>query len=363
MKKIGVYIHIPFCKSKCPYCDFYSLSCGQKEKSLFIASLKQEIGYYENVSADTLYIGGGTPSVLTGDEIYDIVTAAKEQFAFSGGEITLEANPSSLNAEFAEKAAAAGVNRFSLGVQSAIDGERKILGRKCSADEISKKIQMLKDVGIGNISLDVMLGVPHQSLSSLKETLDFCIESGVPHVSAYILKIEENTFFWKNRSRFPFPDEDSVADMYEFTCDHLAKNGLKQYEISNFARPGFESLHNLKYWNCEEYLGFGPAAHSFFKKRRFFHERDLAGYFADPLKTVDDGCGGDFEEYAMLKLRLAKGLREDEVQNDFGFPIPDKMRRNANSFADKALVISDETGIRITPKGFLVSNYIISHLF
>lgn len=362
MKTKGIYIHIPFCKSKCPYCDFYSLKCSEEEKADFLDALKKEICSYENFSADTIYIGGGTPSVLTGDEIFDIVATAKKQFGFQHGEITLEANPSSLTCEFVQKAAEAGVNRFSLGVQSAIDEERKILGRKSSADDISKKTDLLKSSGIENFSLDVMLGIPRQSLASLKETLDFCISSGAKHISAYILKIEDGTYFGKHRDKYVFPDEDLTADMYEFTCEYLKGNGFSQYEISNFAKEGYESRHNLKYWNCEEYIGFGPSAHSFLNGKRFFHENSLENYINDPLAITDDGSGGDFEEYAMLKLRLSKGLSENEVKNDFGFSIPQAVRKNAEKFTDNCLVISDKNGIRLTSKGFLISNYIISHL-
>lgn len=362
MKKTGIYIHIPFCKSKCPYCDFYSLRCDDSEKSRFIQSLKKEICSAKSVCADTIYIGGGTPSVLTGEELSDIVDCAKKQFSFTDGEITVEANPSSLTSDFAEKSVKAGVNRFSLGVQSVIETERKILGRRSSAGDIGDKINLLKEFGANNISLDVMLGVPNQTISSLEQTLEYCVGRDIQHISAYILKIEDGTYFDKQRSKYDFPNEELTSQMYEFTCDFLKENGFVQYEISNFSKPGFESRHNLKYWNCEEYLGFGPSAHSFFNSKRFFHENYLERYINDPFSTVEDGDGGGFEEYAMLKLRLTKGLDEKEVFSDFGFSIPHSMRQNAEMFIKDGFVVSDENGIRLTSKGFLVSNYIISHI-
>ena len=318
------------------------MRCDEAKKNSFLESLDCEIRSVKNVCADTIYVGGGTPSVLSGDDISDVITLAKNQFCFSDGEITVEANPSSLTFDFADKAARAGVNRFSLGVQSAIESERKILGRKSSAEEIKEKIFLLKSLGINNISLDVMLGVPGQTLSSLKETLEFCIKADVKHVSAYILKIEEGTFFFRSRDKLSFPDEDMTSQMYEFTCDHLRQNGFCQYEISNFAKEGFESKHNLKYWNCEEYLGFGPSAHSFFEGKRFYHENSLEKYTENPFDHTDDGEGGSFEEYAMLKLRLSKGLLEDEVQRDYGFSIPESLRKNAETFLKNNYVVSDK---------------------
>lgn len=362
MKKIGIYIHVPFCKSKCPYCDFYSLNCSNDFKQKYIDALKNEISSYNDISADTIYIGGGTPSVLSGDEIFDIIIKAKNQFGFTEGEVTVEANPSSLTDDFAQKAVKAGVNRFSLGVQSAVESERKMLGRKSSPNEILGKIKMLKTIGIKNISLDVMLGVPSQTLETVKSTLDFCINAEVQHISAYILKIENGTFFDNHKEKYDFPDEELTSQMYEFSSEYLRKNGFSHYEISNFSLEGFESRHNLKYWNCEEYIGFGPSAHSFLNGKRFFHQRDLSAYISAPLQYISDGGGGDFEEFAMLKLRLKSGLLESDVQKNYHKPIPDYVRKNAEPLVKNGLVFSDELGIYLTEKGFLVSNYVIGHL-
>ena len=360
--KTGIYIHIPFCKSKCPYCDFYSLNQNDNLQKEYTEKLISEIKSKRNVFADTIYIGGGTPSVLDGNDIARIVETAKNQFSFNEGEITVEANPSSLTKEFAKQVINAGVNRFSLGVQSVNDSERKILGRKSSSIEIIEKINMLKSLGIDNISLDVMLAIPNQTKQSLQKTLDFCIGSDIKHISAYILKIEENTFFYKNQDRYNFPDEDESAELYEFCCGYLQNHGFEQYEISNFAKKGFESKHNLKYWNSEEYLGFGTASHSFYQGKRFFHGRDIKSYIDNPFYTTDDGNGGDFEEFAMLKLRLTKGLLEKEVIEKFEYPIPEYVKQNAKKFTENDYLICDEQGIRLTQKGFLISNYIISEI-
>ena len=361
MNKIGIYIHIPFCKSKCPYCDFYSLQNRNDLKNDFIESVIREIDSKNGVSCDTIYLGGGTPSVL-GKDIVRIIEKAKEKFSFSKGEITVEVNPSSCTADFLKSLSDAGVNRLSIGMQSFNENERKILGRKSSPDEITKIINEAHRVSINNISLDVMLGIPEQTDESLIKTLDFCASSGVTHISTYILKIEENTFFYNHPERYVFPDEDRCAALYELCCSYLEDNGFHQYEISNFSKEGFESRHNLKYWNCEEYLGFGPSAHSFYNGRRFFHEGNLASYIENPLVTVDDGEGGSFEEFVMLRLRLSDGLTEEDSLKRFGKKIPEEMRKNSIPFSDNGYLISDEKGIRLTKKGFLISNYIISEL-
>ena len=203
----GVYIHIPFCRSKCPYCDFYSYRCNNEETSLYVEALLNEINTLERVSdfvkepfkADTLYLGGGTPSVLSGEALFKIITTAKERFSVSeNAEITVECNPNSDIEGILPYLLKAGVNRISLGLQSAVDKERKALGRQSDKKRITEVVELLKANGIQNISLDVMLGIPYQTEESLKETLSFVIESGVPHISAYMLKIEEGTHFYKN---------------------------------------------------------------------------------------------------------------------------------------------------------------------
>ena len=362
MKKTGVYIHIPFCKSKCPYCDFYSIVNGANFEKEYFFALKKEISCAQDLYADTIYIGGGTPSAVSPDRLAEIISFAKQKFHFDCGEITVEANPSSLTLDFAQKLARAGVNRFSLGVQSVNDNERKILGRKSDKKTIEEKIKMLHSLGINNISLDIMLAIAEQTITSLKNTLEFCVDSGAKHISAYILKIEDGTFFAKNKEKYNFPDEDECAEMYEFCCEFLEKHGFLQYEISNFALNGFESRHNLKYWNCEDYIGFGAAAHSFLDGKRFFHKSSLREYISSPLDVVPDGDGGNFSEYAMLCLRLSKGLKQNDVIKRFGHEIPGEMISRANPFLKEGFVFADDNGIYLTKKGFLISNYIISNL-
>lgn len=358
----GIYIHIPFCETKCPYCDFYSMRGTEEKKNLYLDALNKEIFSHENICADTIYLGGGTPSVFGKDRLKTVIENAKKHFSFSEGEITVEVNPSSCDEDLIETLAGAGVNRISMGLQSAIDGERKILGRHSGAEKTQKSIEICKKHGIENISLDVMLGVPEQTMKSLEKTLDFVINSGAKHVSAYILKIEENTLFFRRQEALPLPDEDTVCDMYEFVCEYLEKAGFIQYEISNFAKKDFESRHNLKYWNSEEYLGLGPAAHSYLNGKRFYHSRSFEEYLKNPVAYIPDGEGGSFEEFSMLKLRLTKGLLKSEVSEKFGEENFDKTLKNSEKFLEMKLMNFDGKNLSFTRKGFLLSNTILSEI-
>ncbi len=361
---IGLYLHVPFCRSKCPYCDFYSFRADDGKMDAYCAELRRKIAESAvtlQCKADTLYIGGGTPSVLGAERLKSLVYQAKRDFLTENAEVTVECNPHALPADFFEELHAAGVNRISFGLQSAVDAERRSLGRLSTRTEVETVVRAAQNAGIQNISLDVMLGIPNQTERSLRETLNFCISLGVPHVSAYILKLEENTVFYKRRETYAFPDDDQTADLYLQMCETLEKNGLAQYEISNFAKAGYESRHNLKYWHCAAYLGLGPAAHSFLSGKRFFYDRDFDGFLCGN-PPIPDGDGGDFTEYAMLALRLSEGLRERAVMARFAHGIPPKMREKCRAFAEHGYLISDEQGIRLTRKGFLVSNSVLAEL-
>lgn len=311
--------------------------------------------------ANTLYIGGGTPSVLGEKRLKGLITAAKQGFLTADAEITVECNPYKLSADFFQGLAEVGVNRISLGLQSAVETERRALGRLSSRAETEAVVRSAQNAGIQNISLDVMLGIPNQTEKSLAETLSFCLSLGVPHISAYMLKLEKNTVFYNRRAQFSFPDDDQTADLYLQMCETLECGGLLQYEISNFSKRGAESRHNLKYWRCEEYLGLGPAAHSFLDGKRFYFPRDLEG-FLNGNAPEHDGNGGDFQEYAMLALRLREGLRETAVQARFGHKIPEDLRKKCAPLAAHGLLTADENGIRLTRGGFLVSNAVLAEI-
>ena len=366
----GVYIHIPFCKSKCPYCDFYSYRCKGEEASAYVEALLDEINTLKRVKgfvkepfkADTLYLGGGTPSVLNGGELYEIITAARRRFSIDDeAEITVECNPNSNIEEILPHFIKAGVNRISLGMQSAVDKERRTLGRQSNKARIKEVVALLNASGITNVSLDVMLGIPYQTKESLAETLDFVIESGVPHVSAYMLKIEEGTHFHKNYNKYDFPDEEATIELYNQCADTLEGAGFTHYEISNFAKDGFQSRHNTKYWELEDYLGIGPGAHSYVDGKRFYFESDTQG-FINGEKAVFDDLGGDAEEYIMLKLRLKNGLRLSEVEAIYGSDATKALKQKAPLLREQGLVSYDGEHLSLTRKGYLLSNSVICEL-
>lgn len=341
-ERSGLYFHIPFCKSKCPYCDFYSVKFDEASAQQYVQEICDEIKQYQGIF-DTVYFGGGTPSILPPELIGKILDCARAQFEISDdAEITVECNPSKDLSEDFKKYASYGVNRISVGMQSAVDSERFALGRVAGKNEVERTINYARQSGIENISLDLMLGTPKQTIESLDYSFDFIKSVGVPHVSAYMLKIEEGTKFFKMRDRLVLPDDDTVGEMYLKTVDTLASFGIKQYEISNFAVPGFESRHNTKYWTLTPYLGIGKSAHSFWGGKRFFYDREW--------NKIDDGTGGDKEEQIMLGLRLAKGIDKSLVDRDFA------------EFVKMGYVADLGERIALTPKGMLVSNTIINYI-
>lgn len=358
----GIYIHIPFCKIKCPYCDFYSFKPDTNQKDSYLeAVLSCLLSYKDKIKGgvDTIYFGGGTPSFFGGKRIKKIIDCIKDNYNVNNAEITVECNPSSVDKKLLGFLKEAGVNRISMGMQSAADTERKSLGRSSDKNQIASAVSLIKSHGIDNISLDLMLGIPHQTKESLKQSLDFVLSQDVKHVSAYILKIEEGTPF--SKMSLPLPDEDEVCELYLYAAEYLEEKGYEQYEISNFAKGGFESRHNLKYWHCEEYLGIGPSAHSFIGGERFYYPRDFSAFLESPL-PVSDGKGGDEEEYIMLALRLREGLTKKGFYERFGKELPNGLFEKALPFEKAELIEITEEGLRLTKKGYLLSNSIISTL-
>lgn len=338
----GLYIHIPFCFSKCPYCDFYSTKYTPTAADAFAEKLGGQMQGYTG-SFDTVYFGGGTPSILEPRVLTGILQAVRDHFAIDpAAEITVECNPSKDLTGDMEQYAAAGINRVSIGMQSAVDRERFALGRRAGSGEVARAVAAAKAAGITNISLDVMLGTPKQTPDSLEETFAFIARMQVTHISAYLLKIEPGTPFDRLQAKLALPEEDTVCQMYLQTVERLGQLGFAQYEISNFARPGYESRHNLKYWLLEPYLGLGPSAHSLWNGRRFYFDRDWI--------WQDEGPGGDREEQILLGLRLNQGIPEDWLTRDPAPYIAGGFMRRANG------------RISLTPRGMLVSNTILAEL-
>lgn len=362
---VGIYVHVPFCVSKCPYCDFYSLA-GQSEdvKEAYIQAVLHAMDPYAGLAADTLYFGGGTPSLLGGKRLAALIAGVRERFSLTAdAEITMEANPADDLYDTLVAFAATGGNRVSLGMQAAEDRSLRLLGRRHTADQTAAAVEAVRRAGIDNVSLDLMLGTPEQTADQVREAVARCAAWNVSHVSAYLLKLEPGTPFGETPPTLP--DEDQTVALYHTAAEALENAGFRQYEISNFAKPGWESRHNQKYWNLEEYVGFGPAAHSFYGGRRFCYPRSLERFLAGdgPVAEGDDETIGENspEEYAMLRLRLTEGLTEDGFAARFGRAIPAEWRKRAAALPS-ALVCSDDRGVRLSREGFLVSDAVIARI-
>ncbi len=359
---VGLYLHIPFCRRKCPYCDFFSRVGSQEKMDEYTDLLAERIKQYSRIyprRVDTVYFGGGTPSLIGDERLCRILDTVKASFDCKGAEVTLEVNPEKKDIDF-RRLREAGFDRVSIGLQSANDDELKILGRLHSVKDAEECIASARRGGFDNISLDLMIATPGQTRESIKRSVEFCAEQGASHVSAYILKIEPGTAYYKNRESLDLPDDDGQAELYIYAAELLEKQGYRQYEISNFAREGRESRHNLKYWHDEEYLGLGPGAHSFMEGRRFYYDRSFDAFARDIL--TDDGEGGYEEEYIMLALRLSEGAINERFVRRFGHGIPRKYYDNAKKLAATGYVLCDDEGIRLTREGFLLSNALIARI-
>lgn len=368
--KCGIYLHVPFCVSKCPYCDFYSLAGADDAlKDAYTDALIREmrafIVAHPDVTADTLYFGGGTPSLLGGVRLARLVTAARSVFAMPDtAEITLEANPADRLREVFAAFGDAGGNRLSLGMQSASPAVLQALGRRHTPADVARTVADARATGLENISLDMMLAVPRQTAADIRADAAVCASLGASHVSAYLLKIEEGTPYFAQRQTLVLPDEDDAAEMYLCAVEALETEGYRQYEISNFAKDGRYSRHNLKYWNSEPYVGFGPAAHSFFDGKRWYYPRDIQAFIQGNSPVADEdtdiSAGGE-TEYAMLRLRLREGLRADAFATRFGKPLPRGWLQAAERLPRNLVTVGD-AGIALTAEGFLVSNALLAHI-
>lgn len=362
--KLGLYIHIPFCQSKCLYCDFYSERRSEDFMDLYTEKMCKSIAFWgkkaEERIVDTIYFGGGTPSIIGTERILKILDAVSDSFIFDNPEVTIEMNPSSLIKVDLLKLRERGFNRLSIGLQSAVDSELALLGRKHRSGDALKTVELAKQCGFSNISLDIMLGIPYQTMTSLDYTLEFIIKCGIQHISCYMLKLEQGTPLYKNRSRYRLRSEDEYCDFYEYTEKKLKDCGFTHYEISNFCLDGFESRHNTKYWQLGEYIGIGPSAHSFFEGKRFFYPRSFEDFFEG--RICPDGIGGDPEEFVMLALRLKDGLRFDDFKKKYGFSVPNAVLKKALFFENQGIMNVSEESFSLTEKGFLLSNEIIVQL-
>ena len=358
-RPLGLYIHIPFCRAKCAYCDFYSLARSEERMDAYAAALTDAFraaapdaaGY----TADTVYFGGGTPSLLGAPRLAALLEAVRRAFVVApDAEITFEANPESARDTDALRLLRdAGFNRISLGMQSADDDELRAIGRIHSARDTAAAVDAARRAGFENLSLDLIYGLPAQTRARWRDNLAAATALAPEHLSCYGLKVEPGTPLYMRRDSVVLPDDDAQADMYLDTVELLAAQGYAQYEISNFARPGYESRHNLKYWTLGEYLGFGPGAHSDFGGRRFGRARDLDAFLAGKAVLSEDAAPSPQEraaERVMLGLRTVRGLSTEELAD---------AAEVLRMCAERGLAEQSGGFWRLTPRGFLVSNAII----
>lgn len=376
-KELELYIHIPFCVKKCSYCDFLSAPATEQTKEAYMAALFAEIGGrakdYKDRIVTSVFIGGGTPSLLSGDSIRQLMEHIREGFSLApDAEITMEVNPGTVTAEKLTAFYAAGINRLSIGMQSAQEQELKILGRIHDFDGFCQVYREAVEAGFTNINVDVMSGLPGQTLASYKDTLEkvLRLEPMPQHISAYSLIVEEGTPFaaMADRGELPLPEEDTERAMYEETIEVLAGYGFHRYEISNYALDGYECRHNVGYWIRRDYLGFGIGAASLIDNVRFQNGRDLNAYLAHPLACREEQQSlttqEQMEETMFLGLRLIRGVSYTEFARYYGQTLEEVYGEViARNEADGLLTVrEDETGRRLmlTGRGLDVSNYVMA---
>ena len=374
MENLGIYIHIPFCAKKCAYCDFYSM-CDLSLRENYVDALISQISSFraeaKNRIVDTIYIGGGTPSILSGEQILRILKTVRKTFKVSeDAEITMEANPGTLNPEKLVAYHEAGINRLSIGLQSANSEELSTLGRIHTKEEFERSFLLARLEGFQNINVDIMYALPGQTEQTLSETLDYVIGLDPDHISFYGLTIEPETPFGRNKDLAKLlPNEDIQVEMYLNAAEKMEAAGFFQYEISNFSKPGFECHHNMKYWKVEDYLGFGPAAHSFFDGTRFAYAKNTSKFISYPTQrerliemqeqsSIEDSA----LEFVMLGFRLRAGIDVVEYGERFGEDFEDNYGEKMQEFIEKEYIMKTKNGYRLSRRGFLISNYILSEI-
>lgn len=376
-RRLGIYIHIPFCKSKCAYCDFYSLP-GRETRmdpclKALCANISEMVSSVQAHTVDSVYIGGGTPSFFGEKRLKVLLGTVKKTFRLTKDcEVTVECNPESVTRGLIRTLRRCGVNRISLGMQSAKDDELRAVGRIHSFDQVCTAVEHIRKGGIRNLSLDLIYGLPEQSREDWQANVEAALALEPEHLSLYALTLEEGTPLWNRRETLDLADDDEQAERYLWAVERLAKAGYEQYEISNFARPGCESRHNLKYWLGEEYIAFGPSAHSDFGGVRYSYVSDLDAYIAgvsdgSPIVAESERIPSAerHREYLIFRLRTTRGIRSDEYEQRTRLPF-DPLREKLEAFAAQGWARSqaEEGGRRwcFTPRGFLLSNRLIAEL-
>lgn len=372
MKDLSLYIHIPFCMSKCYYCDFVSFSNMKDKVDLYIDCLMRELSIYKdrlrNYNIRTIFIGGGTPSCIDPMNIYRILEYIKKNYDTSRLiEVTIEANPGTLDKEKVQIYREAGINRVSMGVQTLDDHLLKSIGRIHNVKDFYNSYELLREENINNINVDLIFGLPNQTISDVIGSLKKVIELGLEHISYYGLILEENTKLHKlyNEGKIILPDEDIERLMYHKACEYLINNGYNHYEISNFALPGYECKHNLVYWDVKPYLGVGLNSHSNIEGKRFFNSSNINTYIESinmrklPIEgeeIIDKDT--EIEEFCILGLRKIKGINKIVFKRRFNVEIENIYGDIIDKHVDNALIINNNDYIYLTKRGLDLSNIV-----
>ncbi len=366
-EKLSFYIHIPFCRKKCWYCNFYSVPLKEELRSSYLAALCQEIDYYSRsqltsgTEIETIYLGGGTPSLLSSKEVNQILNKCSSAFHIaSEAEVTLEANPESLSRQKLIAYQKSGFNRLSLGVQSFNDHELQLLGRLHTTEQAIQCYRSAREVGFTNVNIDLMGGIPHQTKKSLLKSLHTLAQLSPDHISFYLLELKDPA---QPALAEHLPDEKAMERLYWTAADFLSDLGYQHYEISNFARPGKSARHNLRYWQDEPYLGFGASAHSYTINRRFWNVSDVEEYIK--LIEQQNKATADKEEVTphrriedalILGLRYLPGIELSKFYERYGVNILDRYHQELKSLGEMALIETTDDFLRLTRKGILLSN-------
>ena len=366
----GLYIHIPFCVSKCNYCDFNSYKMDKKIKDRYLKDLKVEMNLYKNDAKEvtSIFIGGGTPSILTSEEIKDLFESITENFNIKkDAEITIECNPGTLTLEKLKTMKEVGINRLSMGLQATQNYHLKSIGRIHTYEEFEKNYKQALQVGFENINIDLMYALPNQKTYEWKETLEKIVNLKPAHISAYSLILEEGTKLYEmyENNEFRLTDEDVDIKMYNYTIEYLKSNGYTQYEISNYSKDGYECIHNILYWKCENYIGLGAGASGYIKDIRYSNVNSLEDYHEKiilnqkPIGEIETLSIEDkTQEKIFMGLRMNEGIKFIDFKKEFKIDFEGKYNNVIKALLTKELIKKDENGIRLTQKGREISNSI-----
>lgn len=364
-KEIGVYVHIPFCKRKCYYCDFISFCEKDELQEKYINTVIQEIEDFfnlnKNVKIKTIYIGGGTPSFIDGKYIEKIMNTFNKEGVV---EATIEVNPGSASLEKLKKYKECGINRLSIGLQSTEDRLLKKIGRIHNYNDFLATYNLAREVGFDNINVDLMIGLPSQTIEDVKSSLNKVIDLNPSHISVYSLIVEENTIIYNliEQNKIVLPDEELERNMYWYVKNYLELGGYEHYEISNFAKNGKKSLHNLDCWNQKEYVGFGASAHSYLNRKRFCNIGVLEEYIKDFKNTKEVQEVQSFyetkQEYMLLGLRKIKGVCISHFKNKFGENPIFLFKNELNKLIEEGLLEITTNNIKLTNKGLNFANLV-----